>query len=186
MQLPLPGNAAHRYPLKFALAVMLAVSATVFLIATLKLPGLVIALALTAAAWLMFNSRPASSEQIALRNSIRLSAEDLQDVIIEFQDFELSEDTEAIADRTLHRPALLDLDCASPDIEAFHFDLAGARRFLRRLNTRLQFSSVTNDELETLLKVTDKRATELKDSWLLARKAALALGTDYNRRKNQD
>lgn len=186
MQLPLPGNAAHRYPLKFALAIVLAVSAAAFLISTLKLPGLLIAMALTAAAWLIFNSRPASPEQAALRNSIRLSAEDLQDVITEFQEFEMSQDTEAIADRTLHRPALLDLDCGCPDIESFHYDLAGARRFLRRLGMRLQTGGTTKVELETLLKVTDKRAAELKESWLLARKAALALGTDYLRHKKND
>ncbi|MDK2582028.1 hypothetical protein MFL68_000395 [Corynebacterium sp. BWA136] len=149
--------------------------------ATLKIPGLFIAALLIAAALLMLYTRPDASEQAALRGSIRLSAEDIEDVIAEYEDFQSSEAAEKIADRTLYRPALLDLDCSDPSIEAFHYELSGARRFLRRLNLRVNAEKVSTNELDSLLKVTDGRARELKETWLSARRAAFALGPKYEK-----
>ena len=136
--------------------------------ATLKLPGVFIAALLIAAALLMLHTRPDASEQAALRSSIRLSAEDIEDVLAEYEDFRSSEAAEKIADRTLYRPA-------------FHYEISGARRFLRRLNLRVNAEEVSTNELESLLKVTDGRARELKETWLSARRAAFALGPKYEK-----
>ncbi|PCC82009.1 hypothetical protein COM45_09845 [Corynebacterium accolens] len=161
------------------LAVTLAVVAAVALIVTLKLPGLFIALLVAGAMWLFASARPDASEHAALRTSINLSADDIRDVIAEFDVFCNSQNTDAIADRTLHRPALLDLDCTDPTIEAFRYELNGAKRFLSRLDIRVYRTDIETDELESLLRVTDDRATELRETWLAARRAALSLGTHY-------
>ncbi|MFR9928701.1 hypothetical protein ACL1IY_01385, partial [Corynebacterium striatum] len=145
---------------RHALAIALAVVAAVALIGTLKLSGLFIALLVAGAMWLLASRRPDASEHSALRTSIDLSADDIRDVIAEYDDFCNSESTDSIADRTMYRPALLDLDCVDPTIEAFHYELGGAKRFLRRLETRVYRNDIETDELESLLKVTDERATE--------------------------
>lgn len=67
---------------------------SVAIVATLKLPGVFIAALLIAAALLMLHARPDASEQAALRSSIRLSAEDIQDVLAEYEDFRSSEAAE--------------------------------------------------------------------------------------------
>ncbi|WP_235923091.1 hypothetical protein [Corynebacterium lizhenjunii] len=149
------------------------------LIVLLKLPGLIISMVIAIAAWLMVSAQPQSREHAALRTSIELSAEDLRDIMAQFQDFETSTDIDAIADRTLHRPALLDLETTDPDIEAFHFQYASAHRFLRRLPTRMSNPVLNTHQLEQLLAVTDQRAAELQESWLAARRAAFRLGPGY-------
>ena len=53
-------------------------------VATLKVPGVFVAALLIAAALLMLHTRPDASEQAALRSSIRLSAEDIDDVVAEY------------------------------------------------------------------------------------------------------
>ena len=140
---------------RHALAIALAVVAAVALIGTLKLSGLFIALLVAGAMWLLASRRPDASEHSALRTSIDLSADDIRDVIAEYDDFCNSESTDSIADRTMYRPALLDLDCLDPTIEAFHYELGGAKRFLRRLEIRVYRNDIETDELESLLKVTD-------------------------------
>ncbi|MFS0223012.1 hypothetical protein ACL1FW_01420 [Corynebacterium striatum] len=171
---------------RHALAIALAVVAAVALIGTLKLSGLFIALLVASAMWLLASRRPDASEHSALRTSIDLSADDIRDVIAEYDDFCNSESTDSIADRTMYRPALLDLDCVDPTIEAFHYELGGAKRFLRRLETRVYRNDIETDELESLLKVTDERATELRETWLAARRAAHSLGTKYDRRPQEN
>ena len=175
--MPFPENARNRRVLVLALILV----GSVAVVATLKPPGVFIAALLIAAALLMLHARPDASEQAALRSSIRLSAEDIEDVLAEYEDFRSSEAAEKIADRTLYRPALLDLDCSDPTIEAFHYEISGARRFLRRLNLRVNAEEVSTNELESLLKVTDGRARELKETWLSARRAAFALGPKYEK-----
>ena len=120
-----------------ALAVGLTVIACVALIVLLKVPGLIISFLLAAAAWLMSSARPDATEHQALRSSIQLSAEDIRDVMDEFEKFETSMDPDALADRTLHRPALLDLDTSNEAIEGFHYQYATASRYLKRLPGRL-------------------------------------------------
>lgn len=146
----------------------------------LKLPGLVIAIFIVLAVVMFLRLRPLSPEAASLEHSIRLSADDIADVNAAYEDFLSSSDTDSIADRTLHRPALADPDCGDPDIERFHFEIANALRFLHRLETRL-IAAPSIPQLEGLLKVTDSRALELQETWLVARKAAYRLGVNYKR-----
>lgn len=162
-----------------ALSIGLTIVACIVLIVLLKIPGVFISLVLAAAVWLMSSARPQSAEIQALRSSIRLSAEDIRDVMAEFEHFETSMDPDSLADRTLHRPALLDLDTNDAEVEAFHYQYATAGRFLKRLPGRLANPMLGTGQLEQLLTVTDQRAAELKESWLAARRAAQRLGTNY-------
>ncbi|WP_231686394.1 hypothetical protein [Corynebacterium deserti] len=124
--------------------------------------------------------RTTTPEVESLRTSIRLSAEDISDVQKEWAAFLSGADSDSLADRTLTRPALADPDCGDPAIEKFHFEISNANRFLGRLEARLQQSLLTS-ELETLLKVTDERALDLRETWLSARKAAHRLGPNYKK-----
>lgn len=160
-------------------AIALGLVACVALVYLLKVPGLFISLMLLAAAWLAVTTKPTSSENTALRTSISLSAEDIRDTLSAFVDFETSMEADAIADRTLHRPALLDLDGNDPDIEAFHYQVASAKRYLKRLPARMANPMLDTNSLEQLLSVTDQRAASLQEAWLNARRAALKLGPDY-------
>ena len=51
---------------------------------------------------------------------------------------------------------------------------------MRRLDARLAKPNMETSEIEQLLKITDQRAFELKESWLAARRSALALGPKYD------
>lgn len=170
---------SNSYSRRSTLAMALTLGACIVLIALLKVPGLMISFLLVGAALLMMSARPESTEHDALRTSIRLSSEDIRDVMAQFEDFEVSQDTDIIADRTLHRPALLDLDTNEPDIEAFHYQYASASRFLKRLPARLASPMLDTNQLEQILSVTDQRAASLQESWLAARQAAFRLGPDY-------
>ncbi|WP_080794594.1 hypothetical protein [Corynebacterium pacaense] len=144
----------------------------------LKLPGLIIAVFIALLIAVFLRLRPISPEVVSLTNSIRLSADEISDVQAAYDTFLTGGDADSIADRTLHRPALADQDCDDPDIERFQFDSANATRFLRRLDVRLA-AEPSIPQLEDLLRVTDNRAAELRESWLVARKAAYRLGTRY-------
>lgn len=144
-----------------------------------RLQGFLLLLPIAAVALFVVTKRPDTTETLALRSSIALSAEDIEDVIHEFDHLASGTDAEAIADRTLSRPALLDLDCADGDIAAFHHQYATARRFLGRLDARLANPDLDVSQLEALLQVTDLRALEIKETWLAARQAAQRLGPDY-------
>lgn len=157
------------------------VVAAFVVLSVLRLPGVIICLIILPIALFMLYSRPDASEQKTLRSSISLSADDIQDVVDEYEHFAHSVDTAAIADRTLHRPALMDTECEDPAVEQFHYQLSTAKRYLRRLDARLVKTNMETSEFEQLLKITDQRALELKESWLVARRAALALGPNYRR-----
>lgn len=156
---------------------LIAVSCLV-LILWLKAYGLVLAVPIIAITALILRTRHDAPETDALRSSIMLSAEDIADVIQDFDHFAGSPHTDAIADRTLNRPALLDQDCSHPDIENFHFQCQTNRRFLNRLEAKLT-TDLSVAELDQLLGVTDRRALEFKESWLLARRSAKRLGPNY-------
>lgn len=158
---------------------LLVLASCVIILGMFRLQGLLLLLPIVAVALFVVTKRPDSSETAALRSSIALSAEDIEDVIAEFDRFSSGTDTEAIADRTLSRPALMDLDCTDPDIAAFHHEYATARRFLGRLDARLANHDLDVSQLESLLNVTDLRALEIKETWLAARQAAQRLGPDY-------
>ncbi|QCB28628.1 hypothetical protein [Corynebacterium endometrii] len=175
MNPPFPDSPQQRKAIAYALVVL----AAVILIAVLKTSGFIIALILAGVAWLMVNSRPDASEHKALRSSIRLSAEDIADVMQQYEDFRESADIDSVTDRTLHRPALMDTDCDHPAVEAFHYQYSSARRYLRRLEAKLNNPQLDTNELENLLKTTDHRAAEIRECWVEARRAAYRLGPNY-------
>lgn len=177
MQWRTKGLSARQRNLFGGLAILVAV---LVVLSALRFTGLIICLIILPLALFMLYSRPDASEQKTLRSSISLSADDIEDVVEEYEYFAHSTEAEAIADRTLHRPALLDLECEDSAIEKFHYQLSTAKRFLRRLDARLAKSNMETSEIEQLLKITDQRALELKESWLAARRAALALGPKYD------
>lgn len=158
---------------------LLVLASCVAVLGIFRLQGLLLLLPIAAVALFVVTKRPDTSETLALRSSIALSAEDIQDVIHEFDHFATGTDAESLADRTLNRPALLDLDCTDGDITAFHHQYATARRFLGRLDARLANPDLDISQLEALLQVTDLRALEIKETWLAARQAAQRLGPDY-------
>lgn len=148
------------------------------LVLWLKLPGLVLATMIITAVFCFTQLRPDSPEVSSLRTSIRLSADEITEVQEEWGNYLNGSDTDSLADRTLHRPALADPDCNDPTIEKFHFEISNANRFLHRLDARLN-AGPTVPQLEGLLKVTDERALNIRESWLAARKAAHRLGRNY-------
>lgn len=152
----------------------------VLLLMTLKQSGLLLVVPILTVTFLVMRHRPDESETRALRSSILLSLEDITDILDQFLAFRDSPDAEHLADRTLHRPALLDPDCEDPAIQKFHFEFHGCRSYVHRLHARLA-ADLGVPELEALLATTDARAVELRESWLAARGAAHRLGTDYKR-----
>ena len=175
MPRPWPDSARGR----LTLAVVFTTIACVALIRLLGISGFILAAALAAAVFSMVRSRPNASEHVALRSSIQLSAEDIRDVLAEYNQFLTSPDAETLADRTLHRPALADKDCTDPTINSFFYQCSAASRFLNRLNARLS-KNLETVELENLLSVTDQRASNLTEAWIDARRAAAHLGSDYS------
>lgn len=167
---PPPPNAGSRN-----LWLLLVAVCCLLLVVWLRGYGLLLSLPIILMTIVLVRHRPDEPEAKALRSSISLSADDIRDVIDDYEFFADSPDTDAVADRTLHRPALLDQDCDHPDIEAFHFQRMTNRRFLNRLDARLA-ADLSVSELEQLLNVTDRRALELKEAWLMARRSAKQLG----------
>ncbi|WKD61404.1 hypothetical protein CCICO_06920 [Corynebacterium ciconiae DSM 44920] len=151
----------------------------VALIVFLRFEGIILVLLVAAVVGFTLRHRPDSKETAAVVSSIRYSAEDIQDTIAEYERFLTGTDTDSIADRTLQRPALADPDCNDPDIEEFHHEYSTAKRFLNRLNSKLETHD-TIPQLETLLAVTDRRAAALQERYQRARRAALRLGRDYS------
>ena len=153
-------------------------SVCLLLIFFLKWEGIILTGVILLVIYLASRYRPDSQEAEALVSSIVLSREDIEDVLVQYDKFLNSQDADAIADRTLHRPALADEDCNDPDICAFHFLADTSRRYVSRVNSRLK-RDLSVQQLEVLLLVTDKRALELKEAWLLVRKSAHRLGGNY-------
>lgn len=150
------------------------------LVAFFRTQGIVLALIITAVAIFFQLYRPDRREQDTLISSILLSREDITDVLSAYDAFLTSPDAKNLADRTLERPALRDEACNHPVIAEFRFLASTTRRFVTRVEVRLQ-RDLTIPQLEALLAVTDKRAVEIRDAWVEARRVAAQLGTNYNR-----
>lgn len=146
----------------------------VALVVMLKFQGLLLAVIVLAAVYFMTRNRPDQREVLDLRSSIQLSAEDIEDVLSQYHDFLHSVDSDAIADRTLLRPALADADCEDEAIQRFFFLQGTSERFLRRVRHRLT-KELSVGQLEKLLSVTDRRAMELQEAWTQARRRARQL-----------
>lgn len=175
MKFPQPESQGQR----IAMAIVLTLIAVAILVYFLRLPGVLISLLLIAVAWGMLHSRPDKTEKQTLRSSIALSAEDIQNVLDEFDRFQNSPEADVLADRTLYRPALMDFDCSDEDIEQFHYQYSSSKRFLNRMEARLSSAEIEIQELEQLLRITDRRAADLKEKWVAARRSAFHLGQNY-------
>lgn len=148
--------------------------ACVCLVIWLKFPGVMLSIIIIGATTFMTQHRPNTREVDSLRASIRLTLEDIQDILTQYDKFETGTDMESIADRTLYRPALLDPESSDPDIEAFHYLRKTSRRFLTRADGHLT-KALTIGQLEKILEVTDRRASDFEESWIAARRAAKRL-----------
>lgn len=155
-------------------AVWAVVAAGMLLVVTLKLPGALLALLMIGAMSFMSRVRPNSSEILALRSSIELSLDDINETLTQYENFRSGTDTDAIADRTLLRPELANEDSEVAEIESFHYLRRGASRFLNRVDAKLA-SDLDASQLLKLLEVTDQRAAQLQESWIEARRAARRL-----------
>ena len=125
--------------------------ACLLLVALLQIEGAALSCLILVASFLLSRYHPYSQETAALKASIVLSREDIEDTLRKYEDFLYKNDTESIADRTLHRPALADENCTDPDISSFHFLASTSRRFVPRLNDRLS-RNLSIQQLESLLK----------------------------------
>lgn len=144
---------------------------SLWLIFYLKHIGVILVIGIVGLLAVLSSRRPDALEIDALVASIQLSAQDITDVLDEFDDFASSEQARHIEDRTFLRPALLEQDSRVPAIAGFHEDYANAQRFLHRLPARLS-ANLSVSQAERLLDITDDRAATLRQSWIDARRAA--------------
>lgn len=142
----------------------------------LKVPGLILSTFILLGTFFLVNQDQKSTERDALIMSIRLSSEDIETTLEQYSTFLNGTDTDSLADRTLHRPELANMDSEAPEIEAFHYTAANCRRFLNRLDAKIG-PDTSLDELRRILTATDERAAELEEQWRAARRTALRLGT---------
>ena len=148
----------------------------VLMLLAFKTVGLVLGIALVLGTAFYISSRRPSDRQQKLRSSLRQAAGDLSDVLGLYEEFAYSEGAEHLADRTLHRPELLNPDSENPDVAAYHHMRATTERFLRRLDAHLADGSLGETELENLLAITDQRSQQLQEAWWRARVAAKEIG----------
>ncbi|MDR7329518.1 hypothetical protein [Corynebacterium guangdongense] len=153
--------------------------AAVLMLLAFKTLGLVLGISLVLGTAFYISGRRPSDRQEKLRSSLRHAAGDLSDVLGLYEQFAYSEDAEHLADRTLHRPELLNPDSESPDVSAYHHMRATAERFLRRLDTHLADETLSETELENLLAITDQRSQQLQEAWWRARVAAKEIGPGH-------
>lgn len=150
--------------------------AAVLMLVAFKTVGLVMGIALVLATAFYVSARRPTGRQEKLRSLLRHAADDLRDILGHYEEFAFSEDAEHIADRTLHRPELLNPDSEVTEVSAYHQMRANTQRFLRRLDAHLSDESLADTELENLLTITDQRSRQLQEAWLRARGAAREIG----------
>lgn len=149
----------------------------IVLIILLKMWGVILALLLIGFSALFIFFQPRNREAEALRLSIELSLQDIETTLAAFEHFKYSGDADAIADRTLHRPALLNIDSTNKDIEEFHYLESTSKRFINRVHAKLA-GELSVGQLESLLSIADRRSDQLEQAWVAARRAALELGSE--------
>ncbi|MCF4006465.1 hypothetical protein L1O03_04610 [Corynebacterium uropygiale] len=140
--------------------------------------GLCIIIPLVGIAYFIFRQDPDTAESDSLRQSIHASAQDIRDLLAEYDTFLYSADADHLADRTLYRPALADDDCRIPAIRTFFQQAERSRRFLTRLEGQLS-GKHNLSYLERLLSMTDHRYQELRTAWDNARQVARLHGASY-------
>lgn len=148
----------------------------VLLVLLLRVPGLVLAALVGTGAVL---SKPyffTDPEVESLRASLLLARDDIAEILAAFDDLRYGDSTEALADRTLHVPALAQGELSVPEISEFWLRASAAQRFIQRIDAYLGDASVNRFQLERLIQVADQRAMELELSWVEARRVAGELG----------
>ncbi|AZA11604.1 hypothetical protein [Corynebacterium gerontici] len=145
------------------------------LVLWLRWEGVVLAAIIAAITAAVMHFRPDSAEVETLRASVLLSIEDIQAVLSDYEHFLHGTDPEAIADRTMLRPALADETSVVPEIERFHELRVAAERFCARVQVRFDDADMSVAHLEGLLQATDRRAAELQQAWTQARHVARKL-----------
>lgn len=159
-----------------ALVGALVLAATVVLVLTLKLPGLVLSILLMAAATLFYRRLQPAPEVEAIRSSLLFARDDIVEILNAYDQLQHGASAADIADRTLHYPALANPDNSVPAVNEFLLRASSSRRFLERIDSHLESSTTDKAQLEKLLAIADQRAFELQEAWTDARRAAKELG----------
>lgn len=151
-----------------------------FLLSVIQLTiiGLCILLPIAGIAYFIFRQDPDTAENDSLRQSIDASAQDIRDLLSEYDSFLYSGEPNHLADRTLYRPALADEACRITEIRSFFQQVRRSRRFLSRLDGQLK-GKHNLSYLERLLAMTDHRYQELRAAWESARQVARLHGASY-------
>lgn len=168
-------SSSHR-DLTRALVGALVLAATVVLVLTLKLPGLILSLLLMAAAVFFGRQFQPDPEVAAMRSSLMFARDDIAEILDAYDQLQNGATAADIADRTLHFPALANPDMTVPQINEFLLRASSARRFLARIDSHLESSTTDKAQLEKLIGVADQRAFELQSAWDDARRAAKEIG----------
>lgn len=159
-----------------ALAGALVLAAVVLLVVVLKLPGFFLSVALIAAVVMIGRRYQLSPEVESMQASLRLARDDIAEILASFDDLQHGASAAAVADRTLHFPALANPDMSVPAINEFLLRASSARRFIARVDSYLDSPVVDRPQLERLISVADQRAFELQVAWDEARRAAREIG----------
>ena len=165
-----------RRDLSIALWGALIFAVMVLLVLRLKTPGAIIAGLIGVTALLTRRRFIPNPEVESLRSSLLIACDDIRDIVEAFDNLQHGSSTQALADRTLHFPALANTDLSVPEISEFHLKYSAAQRFLARVDTYLQSPDLERVHLEKLIRIADERALELEDAWVAARNAAREIG----------
>lgn len=159
-----------------AVAGALVLAAVVLLVVLLRVPGLILSLLLVAGVLIVGRRFQTNPEIEAMVSSLRLTRDDICDILDAYDQLQNGASAADIADRTLHFPALANPDNSVPEVNEFLLRASSARRFLARIDAYLEGPSMDKAQLERLLTVADERAFELQTAWDDARRAARELG----------
>ena len=159
-----------------ALLGALVLAASVLLILTLKLPGLLLSVLLVIGAFLFSRRLQVDPEITAMRSSLIYARDDIIEVLDAYEQMQNGASAADIADRTLYYPALANPDNSVPQVNEFLLRASSARRFIERVDGYLESPSTDKAQLERILTVADERAFELQSAWDDARRAAKEIG----------
>ncbi|WKD57510.1 hypothetical protein CAPI_04760 [Corynebacterium capitovis DSM 44611] len=168
---------SSRRDLSWALGAAFILACAGVLVTALRLPGFVLALLLLLGFATLRTRMGADPEVAALRASLGIARDDIADVLAEFDELLHGLTPEAVADRTLHFPALADPSTTNPVIQDFHLRAAAAQRFVARIDAHCASHDLDRGKLEKLIAIADERALALAASWKDARRAARELGS---------
>lgn len=134
--------------------------------------GLIFGGIIAAVAFISFCNSTTDPEIESLRASLRVSRDDIEQVVGEYDDLLQGASTDALAARTLHYPELANPHSRLTEVEDFHLRLSSAKRFLARVDAHLLNDDLDRTSLERMISIADQRAADLAESWTDARRAA--------------